>query len=75
MAEDVLRETALEAALEELLFEPAELTYAAATDVDGDGARWHLFPADEPLALGGRRVRSAPLEPTDVQVVAATEAC
>jgi len=52
-----------------LLAQPTEDAYAVPTDVDGDGNEWQIFPRDEPLMLGGRPVRSAPLEPTDVASV------
>jgi hypothetical protein len=51
-----------------LLAAPIEDAYAvrrAAAAREGEAAGG-LFPTDEPLALGGRRVLSAALEPTDV---------
>ena len=44
--------------------ERADGAYAAVTDIDAD--KWGLFPQNEPLELGGRKVGSAPVEPTDV---------
>lgn len=49
-----------------LLAEPTSLAYAEPASIDGGS--WQLFPADKPLALGGRRVTSASLEPTDVDM-------
>ena len=48
--------------------EAADTAYAVPIDVDGDGCVWQLFPKDEPLELGGRRVASVALEPTDLAV-------
>ena len=46
---------------------PVEATYTAPSSDGGERDEvWLLFPADEPLALGGREVHSAPLELTDV---------
>ena len=46
------------------LAQPVCAAYTEASGIDDDS--WQLFPTDEPLALGGRRVASSPLEPTDV---------
>eukprot|EP00930_Biecheleria_cincta_P002763 TRINITY_DN103762_c0_g1_i1.p1 TRINITY_DN103762_c0_g1~~TRINITY_DN103762_c0_g1_i1.p1 ORF type:complete len:1046 (-),score=148.23 TRINITY_DN103762_c0_g1_i1:98-3235(-) len=48
-----------------LLCEPVTIAYAAPV-TDSAGGNSHLFPQDVPLKLGGRRVESAPLCPTDV---------
>jgi hypothetical protein len=54
------------------LSEPVAVAYASATgagtNANAEGS-WQLFPrGGEPLALGGRRVESAPLGATDVDM-------